>query len=108
MFWLRWLVTAERSNDPQAAIKSHSVRSPGVGTASEARDGAAAVAVGDAVAAAPLTAGNGCCSGFGSRVSGASLRLAMMTPQTTTNTRNPTDHASVCVRRLKFGSISTG
>src|SRR6185503_5299083 len=98
MFWLRWLVTAERSNDPQAAIKSHSVRSPGVGTASEARDGAAAAAIGDVAFAAPLTAANGFGSGTGSRVSGAFLLPAMMTPQTTTNTRNPTDQASVCVR----------
>src|ERR1051326_1186152 len=107
MFWLKWLVTAESNSDPQAAINSHSVFSPGLGTASGARDGAAAAPAGDVVAAAPLAIGDGC-GGSGSRISGNSLLPAIMTPQTTTNTRNPTDHASVCVRRLKFGSISTG
>src|ERR1041385_2617991 len=108
MFWLKWLVTAESNSDPQAAINSHSVFSPGLGTASGAMHGAAAVPAGDVVAAAPLAIGDGCGGGSVSRVFEASLLPATMMPQTTTNTRNPTDHASVCVRRLKFGSISTG
>src|ERR1041385_1567170 len=102
MFWLRWLGTAESSSDPHAAINSHNLLSPRLGTASEIKDGVAAVPVADVVAAAPLTAGNGCRSG--SRISGASLLLAIITPHTATNRRNPTDHARVCVRRLKFGS----
>ncbi len=106
MFWLKWLVTAESNSEPQAAISSHKVFSPGLGTTSEIKDGAAAIPAWDVVDATPLTANGGC--GSGSRISGAFLLLAMMTPQTTTKKRNPNDHASVCVRRVKFGSISTG
>src|SRR6476660_1621647 len=102
MFWLRWLVTAESSSDPHAAISNHNVLSPGLGTASGINNGTAAAPAWDAVDAAPPTSGDGCISG--SRSSGTLLLLAIITPQTTTNTRNPRDHASVCARRLRFGS----
>ena len=106
MFWLRWLVTAESSSDPHAAISSHSVLSLDWAQRQESSDGAAAVAAWELWRTATLTAADGCCSALAT--SGTFLLLAMMTPQTTTNIRNPTDHASVCVRRLKFGSTSTG
>src|SRR5438309_1679076 len=106
MFWLKWLVTAESSSDPHAAMSSHSVLSPGLRTASGRSDGAAAAAAWDTADSEMVVAVDECCST--SRLSGTLLLLAMMTPQTTTNRRNPIDHASVCIRRLKFGSTSTG
>src|ERR1700726_452421 len=106
MFWLRWLVTAESNSDPHAAINSHRVLSPGLGAASAIRDVAAAVPAWVCVGAATLTSGDGYFST--SRTSVTFLLVVMITPQTTTNERNPMDHASVCVRRLKFGSTSSG
>ncbi|HXO39790.1 MAG TPA: hypothetical protein VN872_14200, partial [Candidatus Acidoferrum sp.] len=105
MFWLRWLVTADSSNDPQAAISSHSVLSPGLGAASEISDALAAVSAWDIDVVVALTAGDECCAT--SRGSGVFLLLAMMTPETTTNKRNPNAHATVCVRSLKFGSTNS-
>src|SRR3954467_10628067 len=101
MFWLKWLVTAESSSDPHAAINSQSVLSPGLGTASASKDGAIAVAPWDGADAAPLTGADGYWSA--APPSGALRLLAIMSPQIATNRRNPTDHASVWVRSLKFG-----
>ena len=65
-----------------------------------------AVAAWEVVGTATLTVDDGVISS--SRSSGTFLLPAIITPHTITNRRNPNDHASVCVRKLKFGSTNTG
>src|SRR5579884_2327867 len=80
IFWLKWLVTAESSKAPQAAINSHMVRSCGVGAVSAASE-------------TWFAAGGGVASGD------ALLPPKLIAPQTKANSRKPIDHARVCACR---------
>ena len=85
IFWLRWLVTAEGSNDPHAAISSHNAVT-WAGNYNVRSDCAAAAPAWSAADSETVRPPMRC---SGSRSSGAFLLLAMIIPETTSNTRNP-------------------
>src|SRR6266404_4461552 len=108
MFWLRWLVTAESRSDPHAAISSQNVRSLGLGAGLIVGEEATATSGTATSCAAAAVRKAAAFSSASPRTSPIFLRPMRITPQTSTNAKNPTDQASVCVRKLKFGSIHTG
>src|ERR1700684_703029 len=85
MFWLRWLVAADSSNAPHAAVNSQRNRSLEVG------DGSGLLASG----------ASECAAGTSGATVTAFRLLRLMAPQTSTNTKKPMDHTAVCACRLK-------
>src|SRR5579864_4515900 len=89
MFWLKWLVTAESSKAPQAAVSSQTIFSFEVGGGFGGSSGLAASSSSVGVSAI-----------FDSKIFGSfagsptdALRLLrLIAPQASTNTRNPADH----------------
>src|SRR5579859_112011 len=107
MFWLKWLVTAESSKAPPDARSSQNIRSPAVGNLSAVCAAPSGGRVGALESEFPL------CPARAAELDSATTTAADLAPrlmaaQTMQKTTNPIAHASVWVRRLKFGSINIG